>query len=71
MKKIEEDEKMRDVFMELLKPQIDNIRRNDLYDYVKKGGMTVDFAAQEAGVSVDQFRKQMEEHDRSQNLQPV
>ena len=31
----------------------------------------MDFAAEEARVSVDQFREQMEEYNRSHNLQPV
>ena len=65
-KKIEEDEKMRDVFMELLKPQIDEkiitSRRNDLYDYVQKGGMSIDFAAKKAGITTDAFRTEMTSH---------
>ena len=80
-RKIEEDEKMRDVLWEYFKPQRDqeintavdaavsNTTRTNLYGYVQKGGMTVDFAAQEAGIPVDQFRQQMDEYNRSQDLQ--
>ena len=69
-KKIEEDEKMRDVFWDYFKPQRDEERRNDLYGYVQNGTMTMDNAARNAGISVDQFRQQMEEY-KSRNLQPV
>ena len=88
--KIKEDGRMKDVFWDLFKPQIDeqineqinerinerisSSRRNDLYRYVQSGGMTVDFAAHEAGITVDQFKQQMDEYNqsnRSHNLQPA
>ena len=37
-------------------------RRTNLYTYVQEGGMRIDFAAQEAGISVDQFRTEMTNH---------
>ena len=79
-KKIREDDKMRDVFMEILKPQIDEqiqqqIQQRDrinLYGFVQRGGMSIDFAAQEAGVTVDQFRQDMDEYQKNQKkLQPA
>ena len=62
---------MKDVFWDYFKPQRDEERRNDLYDYVRTGDMKIENAARRAGISVDQFRQQMEEYNRSQNLQPV
>ena len=74
--KIKEDDDMRDVFMEILKPQIDErIKQRDrinLYSFVQEGGMTVDYAARKAGITVDQFRRDMDEYQKSQeNLQPA
>lgn len=48
-----------------------NTTRTNLFNYVQKGGMTIDFAAREANLTTDQFRKQMEEYNRSRNLQTV
>ena len=66
---------MRDVFWEYFKPQrdaeINNTTRTNLFTYVQKGGMSIDFAASEANMTTDQFRQQMEEYNRSQNLQTV
>ena len=39
--------------------------RTNLFLYVQKGGMSVDFAAHEAGLSVDNFRSQMNEYINS------
>ena len=54
----------RDIFE--IDQEIDNARaderRTNLYDYVQKGGMTIDFAASEAGISTDQFRSEMTRH---------
>ena len=73
---------MRDVFMEILKPQIDaqideRIQQHDqqrdrinLYGFVQRGRMNLNDAAEEAGVTVDQFRQDMDEYQKSQeNLQ--
>ena len=77
--KIEEDKTMRDVLWDYFKPQrdeevnnaiADNTRAN-LYGDVRNGTMTMDNAARNAGIPVDQFRQQMEEYNRSWNLQPV
>ena len=61
---------MRDVFMEILKPQIDERDqqrdRINLYGFVQEGGMTVDYAARKAGVTVDQFRRDMDECQKNQ-----
>ena len=70
-KKIQGDKVMRDVFMDILKPQIDEHDRINLYGFVQNGTMTVDNAAKNAGITVEQFRKQMEEYNRTQNLQTV
>ena len=70
--KIKEDDNMRDVFMEILKPQIDEHDRINLYGFVQNGTMTVDNAALNAGVTVDQFRHDMDLYQKSQeNLQPA
>ena len=79
--KIEEDEKMRDVFWEYFKPQreaevntaVSNARaderRTNLYTYVQEGGMSIDFAARKANLTTDQFRQQMEEYNRTHSSQ--
>ena len=46
-----------------------NTTRTNLFGYAQRGTMRVEDAAQEAGISVDQFRQQMEEYNRSQNSQ--
>ena len=46
-----------------------NTTRTNLYRYAQRGTMTVENAAQEAGVSVDQFRQQMEEYNRTHSSQ--
>ena len=64
--KIEEDEKMRDVFMELLQPQIDERMRDrdrtNLYTYVQDGDMMLENAARRAGLTEEQFRTEMTNH---------
>ena len=60
---------MEDYLMNLLQPKINekvnDATRTNLYLYVQKGGMSVDFAAHEAGLSVDKFRSQMNEYINS------
>ena len=46
-------------------------RRTNLYTYVQDGAMAIDYAARQANMTTDQFRQQMEEYNRSQNLQTV
>ena len=82
MDKIAEDGVMRDIFWERMLPEIEEYAskrvqqqvqqhdRANLFDYVQKGGMTLDFAASEAGLTTEQFRQQMEEYQKN-NLQPV
>ena len=41
---------------------VDTTTRKNLFEYVSKGGMTVDFAAKKANQSVEDFVKDMEEH---------
>ena len=62
--------------MEIMKPQIDVVidttRRNDLFDYVFDGGMTVDYAAKRAGLTPEQFKKEMDAYEKNkQHLQTV
>ncbi len=50
--------------MDLLKPEIDEEiradRKTNLFTYAQKGGMTVDFAAKEVGMSVTDFIASMQ-----------
>ena len=71
LNKIEEDEKMRDVFWEYFKPQrneeINNAvttaradeRRTNLYLYVQDGAMNIDYAAKQANMSPSDFSTAM------------
>lgn len=64
--KIQEREDMKSVFMDVLKPEIDAVvadrRINDLFEYVNKGGMSLDFAAKEAGLTPQKFKTEMTAH---------
>ena len=75
LRKIEEDEKMRDALWEYFKPQrdeeVNNATRTNLFTYVQDGAMAIDYAARQANMTTDQFRKQMEEYRRANNLQTV
>ena len=71
-----EGENMRDVFMEILKPQIDEqVRQRDrinLYGFVQRGRMSLSDAAEDAGVTEEQFRHDMDEYQKSQEtFQPA
>ena len=65
--KIREDKDLKSIFMQVLKPEIDeeisgavdNTTRTNLYIYVQKGIMSVDNAATEAGIPVADFEKEM------------
>ena len=67
---IKEDKEMASIFMQVLKPEIDeeindavdNATRINLYNYVQNGGMTIDFAAEQAGIPAAQFVQEMESH---------
>ena len=59
-KMIQEDKEMRSVFIDVLKPEIDDIRKQDLFEYVQDGGMEIEFAAKKADMTVDDFRQEME-----------
>ena len=48
---------------------VSNTTRTNLYTYVQKGGMSIDFAASEAHMTTDQFRQQMEEYNRAHSSQ--
>ena len=62
---------MASILMDVLKPEIDervntavdnavnNNTRTNLYLYVQRGGMSVDFAAQEAGMTITDFSNAM------------
>ena len=67
LKKIEEDEKMRDVLWEYFKPQRDaevaDTTRTIYFSLVQDGDLTIDRAAQKSGMTTDQFRQQMEEYN--------
>ena len=58
---IQEDKEIGSVFLEVLKPEIDkkidHERKNDLFEYVRDG----EFAATKAGMSVEDFRSEMEQ----------
>ena len=41
---------------------IEETRQDDLFRFVHAGGMTIDFASQQANMSVEDFSKAMEEH---------
>lgn len=58
---IQEDKEMSSIFLDVLKPEIDDIRKKDLFEYVQDGGMSVEFASKKAGMSVEDFRREMEE----------
>ena len=61
---------MKNAWMDIFEPEIServNIaradeRRTNLYDYVQDGGMTLDYAARRAGLTVDQFLTEMTSH---------
>ena len=61
--KIREDKDLKSIFMQVLKPEIDEEMnkhdRTNLYIYVQKGIMSVDNAATEAGIPVADFEKEM------------
>ena len=67
------DPKMAKAWMDIFEPEIDervntavdNTTRTNLYLYVQRGGMSADFAAKEAGLTVDQFQTQMNEYINS------
>ena len=50
---------MRSVFLDVLKPEIDEMTQdavtNSLFQYVSLGGMTVEFAAKQRGLTPDAF----------------
>ena len=85
--KIEEMKTMKSVFMDVLKPEIDVVvkdavttaraderdktTRTNLFTYVRDGAMNIDYAARQANMTTDQFRQQMEEYRRANNLQTV
>ena len=45
---------------------VDNTTRTNLYGYAQRGTMTIENAAQEAGITVDQFRIEMNNYINSQ-----
>ena len=51
---------MAKTIFDIFKPEIDELTRNNLFAYVQKGGMTVDFAAKEVGMSVTDFIASMQ-----------
>ena len=61
---------MSKTLMEIMEPEINerirNHDRTNLYNYVQKGGMTIEFAANEAGISTDEFRSGMNDYINSQ-----
>ena len=61
---------MSKTLMEIMEPEIqtvvNNATRTNLYNYVQKGGMTIEFAANEAGISTDEFRSGMNDYINSQ-----
>ena len=48
-----------------------NTTRTNLFTYVLNGTMTMDNAARNANMTTDQFRQQMEEYNRTHDLQTV
>ena len=46
--------------------EIENTTRTNLYGYAQRGTMTIENAAQEAGITVDQFRTEMNNYINSQ-----
>ncbi|MBR1627694.1 MAG: hypothetical protein IJ679_00305 [Lachnospiraceae bacterium] len=68
--RIQESETMKSVFMDVLKPEIDAMvaedraktTMNNLFEYVNKGGMSLDFAAKEAGLTPQKFKTEMTAH---------
>ena len=55
---------MPSILMEALKPQIEERDRINLIKYVLKGYMSITDAAREAGMSVENFRQQMERYKK-------
>ena len=49
--------------------EIENTTRTNLYNYVQKGGMTIEFAANEAGISTEEFQSGMNNYINSQQRQ--
>ncbi len=58
--------KMGRTLMDIMKPEIDNVRRNDLFDYVYDGDMPLEKGAKRAGLTPEQFRIEMEKYKESQ-----
>ena len=58
--------KMGRTLMDIMKPEIDNVRRNDLFDYVYDGDMPLERGAKRAGLTPEQFRIEMEKYKASQ-----
>ena len=48
-----------------------NTTRINLFTYVQDGAMAIDYAARQANMTTDQFRQQMEEYRRANDLQTV
>ena len=81
--KIEEMKTMKSVFMDVLKPEIDervntavtaavdNTTRTIYFTLVQDGDITLERAAQKTGISVDQFQAQMNEYVKTREATTV
>ena len=71
------EREMSSILMDVLKPEIDEkVNRavsdnhfKDLFRYVLKGYMSITDAAHEAGMSVENFRQQMERYKKDQKTE--
>ena len=55
-------EKIETMFKSYLEEQLQQSRLNDLFGFVARGGMTLDFAANEAKLSPSEFETQMHQN---------
>ncbi len=53
---------MSSILMEIMKPEIDNLRKTDLFEYVLDGGMSIDYASRRVNLTVEQFQAQLDEY---------
>ena len=54
--------------LELMKPEIDVLMRNNLFDYVFDGDMTLERGAFRAGLTPEQFKKEMDAYEKTNRI---
>ena len=56
---------------DIFKPELEERDRINLYGFVQNGTMSIENAAMNAGIPVDQFIREMEEYEQSRKMQMV